>query len=90
MTAKRYAEMASNIPTQSGKPPVMHSYWAKNQILLYADNGTVCPPDFKQEMDNEVFYLLHSVNIDDHVDSVGMKKLEVLISDLPHICQFYK
>jgi hypothetical protein len=35
----RYAEMGNTMPTTSGKTPVLPPYWAKNQVLLYADNG---------------------------------------------------
>ena len=44
----RYAEMGNTMPTTSGKTPVLPPYWAKNQVLLYADNGRyaylVIPP----------------------------------------------
>lgn len=60
----RYAEMGNTMPTTSGKTPVLPPYWAKNQVLMYADNGKVCPPEFKKEMDDELFYLLHSTNVE--------------------------
>jgi len=66
--ALKYAEMGTTIPTASGKTPSLPPYWSKNQVLLYADNGRVCPSEFKQEMDDEVFYLLHSINIDSSIN----------------------
>lgn len=77
--AIKYAEMGNTIPTTSGKTPLLPPYWAKNQVLLYADNGKVCPYEFKQEMDDELLYLLHSANIDEQNDIVIMKKMEVVM-----------
>lgn len=54
--------MGTTMPTASGKTPTLPAYWAKSQVLLYADNGRVCPVEFKQELDDEIFCLLHSSN----------------------------
>lgn len=78
----RYAEMGNTIPTSSGKTPLLAPYWAKNQVLLFADNGRVCPLEFKQEMDDELLFLLHSANIDEENDSIVMRKLEACSSFL--------
>lgn len=77
--AIKYAEMGNTMPTTSGKPSLAPPYWAKNQIMLHADNGRVCPLEFKQEMDDELMYLLHSANIDDQNDTIVMKKMEVVM-----------
>jgi len=77
--ALKYAEMGNTIPTSSGKTPLLPPYWAKNQVLLFADNGRVCPNEFKQEMDDELLFLLHSANIDEQNDTVVMRKLEVVM-----------
>jgi hypothetical protein len=69
--------MGNTIPTKSGNTPNLPPYWAKNQVLLFADNCKVCPPEFKKEMDDEVIYLLHSTNIDGSDDDLVIKKLEV-------------
>jgi hypothetical protein len=39
----------------------------------------LCPPEFKKEMDDEVFYLLHTTNVEGQDDN-GIKKLEVMTS----------
>jgi len=76
--AIKYAEMGNTMPTTSGKTPVLPPYWAKNQVLLYADNGRLCPPEFKKEMDDEVFYLLHTTNVEGQDDN-DIKKLETVM-----------
>jgi len=75
----KYAEMGSTIQTASGKTPLLAPYWAKNQVTLFADNGRVCPNEFKQEMDDELLFLLHSANIDEQNDTIFMRKLEVVM-----------
>lgn len=77
--AIKYAEMGNTIPTMSGKTPLLPPYWAKNQVILFADNGRVCPREFKHEMDDELLFLLHSANIDDSNDPAVMKKMEVVM-----------
>jgi len=77
--AIKYAEMGNTIPTMSGKTPLLPPYWAKNQVLLFADNGRVCPHEFKCEMDDELLFLLHSANIDEQNDTIVMRKMEVVM-----------
>lgn len=77
--AVKYVEMGNTIPTTSGKTPVLPPYWAKNQVYLFADNGHVCPQEFKQELDDEVFCLLHSTNIEGVDDTDVIKKLEAVM-----------
>jgi len=57
--ALKYADMGTNIPTCTGSPPNCHPYWARNQVLLHADNGKICPMIFKQELEDELFYMIH-------------------------------
>eukprot|EP01111_Echinosteliopsis_oligospora_P011835 TRINITY_DN3992_c0_g1_i1.p1 TRINITY_DN3992_c0_g1~~TRINITY_DN3992_c0_g1_i1.p1 ORF type:complete len:382 (-),score=115.53 TRINITY_DN3992_c0_g1_i1:36-1181(-) len=60
--AVKFAEVGNALPTDSGLLPKSLPHWAKNQVLLYADNGKLCPPCFKEELDHELFYLLHHAN----------------------------
>jgi len=91
--ALKYVGMGNNIPTQTGTPPTCAPYWARNQVLLFADNGKVCPPQFKLDLEDEIFFLLHHANkvVDDEEDenkedsmassskNIALEKVEIVV-----------
>jgi len=89
--ALKYVGTGNNIPTASGEPATCLPYWSRNQVLLYANSNKVCPPQFKQELDDEIFYLLHLAHKDYESDddnednnnsttkNIALEKVEILV-----------
>jgi len=75
--ALKYADMGTNIPTSTGTPPTSPPYWARNQILLFADNGKICTRQFKQELEDELFYLIHYANKETDEESMFKALMKV-------------
>jgi len=79
--ALKYADMGTNIPTSNGEPPTSHPYWARNQVLLFADNGKICPRLFKQELEDELFSLIHYANKETEEENIfnALMKVEEVV-----------